>query len=49
MKKCEIIIEYPDRYSNNEVVNAILGQLDIDSFNRLGIKIYIPKEYSWFY
>ena len=49
MKKCEITIEYPDHYSNNEVVNAILGQIDIASLNRIGIMIYTPKEYSWFY
>ncbi len=48
MKKSEIIIEYPDRYSNNEIVNVILGQIDIDSLNKLGIKIYTTNEFSWF-
>ena len=48
MKTSKIIIEYPDRYSNNEIVNAILSQIDIDSLNKLGIRIYTPKEFNWF-
>ena len=48
MKKSEIIIEYPDRYSNNEIINSILGQVDIDTLTKLGIKIYATKEYDWF-
>ena len=48
MKRCEITIEYPYHYSNNEIVNAILGQIDIDTLNKLGIRIYTPKEFSWF-
>ena len=46
MKTSKIIIKYPDRYSNNEIVNAILGQIDITSLNSLGIKIYTTKEFG---
>jgi len=42
MKRCAFTIEYPDHYSNNEIVNIILGQIDVDSLNRLGIRIYAP-------
>lgn len=48
MKECNIRIEYPDHYSNNEIVKAILDQIDIDSLNKIGIKIYAPKEFNWF-
>ena len=48
MKRCEITIEYPDHYSNNEIVNAILGQIDINSLNKIGIKICAPTEFNWF-
>jgi len=48
MKECKITIEYPDHYSNNEIINAILGQIDVESLNKLGIRIYTPKEFNWF-
>ena len=48
MKTCKIIIEYPDHYSNNEIVNSIFGQIDINSLNKLGIRIYVPEEFNWF-
>jgi hypothetical protein len=48
MKECNIKIEYPDHFTNNEIVNAIMSQIDIKSLNELGITIYAPKEFSWF-
>ncbi len=48
MKTTTIEIAYPDHFTNNEIVNAILGQIDINSLNELGITIYAPKEFNWF-
>ena len=48
MKECKIRIEYPDLYSNDEIIKVILGQIDINSLNKIGIKICAPTEFSWF-
>lgn len=40
MKTTQIRIEFPNKYSTNEIVDAIFGQVDIQSLNKLGIKIY---------
>lgn len=49
MKTTQIKIEFPNKYSTTEIVDAILGQIDIQSLNRLGVKIHRePELYSWF-
>lgn len=49
MKTTQIKIEFPDKYSTDEIVNTILGQIDTETLNKLGIKIYRePELYSWF-
>jgi len=48
MKETTIRIEFPDKYSADEIVNAILSQVDVKSFNNLGINFFTPKDYNWF-
>ena len=44
MKECKIRIEYPDLYSNDEIIKVILGQIDINSLNKIGIKLVLIKK-----
>ena len=48
MKECKFKIEYPDHFSNSEIVHIMLGQMDIKMLNHLGIKVYSPEEFNWF-
>ena len=40
MDYLKINVEYPSRFSRQEVEDAIIGQLDIETFNKIGIRFY---------
>lgn len=48
MKEVTIRVNFPDKYSKDEIVNEILSQVDIKSFKNLGINFFIPKDFNWY-
>lgn len=40
MNKAYIIIEYPDKYTREEVLKSVIQELDTKSLAAIGIKIY---------
>ena len=48
MKRTTVEIEFPDKYSKEEIINAIFSQVNIDDFKEIGVKIFISKDINWF-
>lgn len=49
MKETNITITFPDKYNEKEILSAIIGQVDVQTFKDLGITIYVPKRYlNWY-
>ena len=40
MNKVYITIEYPDKYTREEVLKSVIQEIDIKSLATIGIKIY---------
>lgn len=45
MNTTYITIEYPDKYTKEEVLKSIIQELDIKSLTAIGIKIYPEENY----
>ena len=42
MAKTIITIEFPEKFSEKEVLQAIMGDIDVKSLESIGIKFYKP-------
>lgn len=42
MSRTTITIEFPERFSEKEVLQSIIGEIDVKNLERIGIKLYTP-------
>ena len=44
MKEVCIYIQFPDRFTEDEIIKSVMGELDLKSYKDIGVRFYVNKE-----